>query len=218
MEPDWHERVPFEADPTMEQLGSEVAIDAMRYAPKRTGALARSIEHHLEGHTVVISASGGDGGRVYAAYVELGHHGIDPSIVATQLPEDADKDGTPADWVTKRQGFATVAVLGGSPSPDLPISHAVFQVDCWATVPGSNKPPWGVANRLAAQIVAACLDRVAMRRKLTITVRGVLYPPAAVQGATAMTVPRRMVDDVGDYARYQFDLALSWTWLGQVSN
>lgn len=144
--------------------------------------------------------------------------GIGDDIVATQLPEDANKDGTPADWVVKRRGFATVAVVGGSPAPDLPISHAVFQVDCWATLPGSNKPPWQVANRLAAQILAACLDRTAMRRPLTLTVKGVPYPAAAVQAATALTVPRRMPDDVGDYARYQFDLQLSWTWLGQVTN
>jgi hypothetical protein len=50
------------------RLGPDIAGDAKRYAPKRTGALADSIEHHLEQHDLIVSATGGDQGRVYAAY------------------------------------------------------------------------------------------------------------------------------------------------------
>ena len=142
--------------------------------------------------------------------------GLTPQMVATQLPEDANKDGTPADWVVKGRGFITVAVVGGTPSPDLPQSRPVMQVDCWAVKPGSNKPPWGIANRLAMLVKTATWDRIQIPRKLTITVNGVLYPPAAVQAASLLTEPRRITDDPGDYARYQFDLALSWISLGQV--
>jgi hypothetical protein len=65
------------------RLGPDIAGDARRFAPKRTGALAESVEHHLEQHDLIVSASGGDGGRTYAAYVELGHRVYHPSTGIT---------------------------------------------------------------------------------------------------------------------------------------
>jgi hypothetical protein len=53
------------------RLGPDIARDARRYCPEKTGALAESIEHHLEGVDLVVSATGSDE-RTYAAYVELG--------------------------------------------------------------------------------------------------------------------------------------------------
>ena len=63
-----------------ERLGPDIARDAQRYCPERTGALARSIEHHLEDGDLIVSATGSDE-RTYAAYVELGTrpHEIRPS-------------------------------------------------------------------------------------------------------------------------------------------
>lgn len=55
-----------------DRLGPDIARDARRYCPERTGALAESIEHHLEGDDLIVSATGGADGRTYAAYVELG--------------------------------------------------------------------------------------------------------------------------------------------------
>ncbi len=136
--------------------------------------------------------------------------GLDPQMVATQLPEDANPDGSPAEWVARGRGFVTVTVVGGSPAPELPLSRPVFQVDCWAVMPGSNKPPWGVANRLAEAVKQAAWDRRSVSRRLTITVRGVAYPPAVVLDAQVVTQPRRVWSDDADYARYQCDLALDW--------
>jgi hypothetical protein len=94
------------------RLGPDIADDARRYCPKRTGALAASIEHHMDDSTLIISASGGgehedgnlyvslrpgttgrtptrevhhvdEGGRTYAAYVELGHRVYHPSTGIT---------------------------------------------------------------------------------------------------------------------------------------
>lgn len=42
-----------------ERLGPDIADDARRYCPVRTGALKASIEHHLEGGSLIVSASGG---------------------------------------------------------------------------------------------------------------------------------------------------------------
>jgi hypothetical protein len=89
-----------------DRLGPDIAGDAARYAPRRTGALAASVEHHIEGGDLIVSASGGgvdeDGnlyvsrrpghgvhhhveeeGRTYAAYVELGHRVYHPSTGKT---------------------------------------------------------------------------------------------------------------------------------------
>ena len=142
--------------------------------------------------------------------------GLSVSMVATQLPADANRDGTPADWVVQGAGFVTVTVVGGGADPILPVRKPVMQVDCWATLPGSNKPPWGIANRLAETIRRAAWSRVATARPLTITVNGVVYPRAAVMAAAPVTAPRRLWDDAGDYARYQFDLGLVWTALTEV--
>lgn len=55
-----------------DQLGPAIRDDAFRLCPKRTGDLADSIEDHVEGRTLIVSASGSDE-RFYAVYVELGH-------------------------------------------------------------------------------------------------------------------------------------------------
>jgi hypothetical protein len=145
--------------------------------------------------------------------------GLSPDIVATQLPAPARKDGTPADWVSAPPfGFVVVSAVGGNPDESLPVNRPVIQVDCWATKPGSNKPPWGRANRIAQAIVAATQDRVTIPRHLTLNANGVIYPPAVVQGAKVMTTPRRTFDDVGDFARYQLDLWLQWIQLDMVTN
>jgi hypothetical protein len=129
-------------------------------------------------------------------------------MVGTQLPPDVDPNGSVASWIAT--GFVTVSVVGGTPDPLLPINRPVLQVDCWATVPGSNKPPWYKAAALASAIRYATWDRVRIPRPVVASVNGVEYPLAVVQSAYLLTAPRRLYDDQGDYSRYQFDLALTW--------
>jgi hypothetical protein len=74
MAPGWRADVDAVAHEFLEDvLGPQIADRARIYAPKDTGALAASVEHHMEGETLVVSATGGDDGRSYAAYIELGH-------------------------------------------------------------------------------------------------------------------------------------------------
>lgn len=65
-----------------EELGPEIEERAKRYVPVDTGALRESIEHHMDGTTLVVSATGSDV-RTYAAYIELGHHVYHPSTGIT---------------------------------------------------------------------------------------------------------------------------------------
>lgn len=134
--------------------------------------------------------------------------GLSSSMVATTLPADVDGSGSPAAWV--QTGFVTVAVVGGNPDALLPVNRPVMQVDVWATVPGSNRPPWGQAAAIASAIRRACWSRTQIPRPLQITANGVTYPGAAVQGARLATAFRRMYSDAADYAHLSGDLWLSW--------
>lgn len=134
--------------------------------------------------------------------------GLSAQMVATTLPSDTNADGSIASWVST--GFITVAVVGGAPDPMLPVKRTVIQADCWATVPGSNKPPWFKANALAEAIRYACWSRTNIPRPLTITANGVSYPSAVVLSAYLATEPRRIYSDAADYSRYSMDVALTW--------
>lgn len=61
-----------------DDLGPKIADRARVYCPVDTGALRDSIDKSMDGTTCVISAVGGAGGRVYAAYIELGHRVFHP--------------------------------------------------------------------------------------------------------------------------------------------
>jgi hypothetical protein len=60
IDPGWREQV-MAAWETFgdERLGPDIADDARRYCPVRTGALKASIEHHMEDEDIIVSASGG---------------------------------------------------------------------------------------------------------------------------------------------------------------
>lgn len=79
IEADWRENVRRAEDSFLnERLGPDIAEDARRYCPERTGDLKGSIEHHVDDRNLIVSATGSDE-RTYAAYVELGHRVYHPS-------------------------------------------------------------------------------------------------------------------------------------------
>jgi hypothetical protein len=129
--------------------------------------------------------------------------------VATQLPSDESS------WAAN--GFVVVPVsVGGSPHDTIPIRRPVVQCECWGTVPGSDKLPWGIPNQLAEQIRRGTYDRQNFGRPLTISAGPVAYPSARVLSAKMMTEPHRVWSDAGDYAGYLFDLMLQWIQIGEV--
>ncbi len=128
--------------------------------------------------------------------------------VATQLPSDETT------WAAN--GFVVVPTqVGGTPHSTIPLRRPVVQVECWGTVPGSDKLPWGIPSQLAEQIRFGTYDRTTFGRPLTITAGGVSYPGARVLSARMMTEPRRVWHDSGDYAGFTFDLMLQWVSAGE---
>lgn len=128
--------------------------------------------------------------------------------VASQLPADENK------WAAN--GFIVVPTsVGGSPMRSVPVHMPVIQVECWGTVPGSAKLPWGIPDQLAAQIYRGTLDRTTFGRLLNITAGGLTYPSARVKSAEMLTEPRRIWHDTGDYAGKTFDLKLTWIAQGE---
>jgi hypothetical protein len=139
--------------------------------------------------------------------------GFTTEMVGSRLPPDTvQADGTtapmPAPWL--QTGFVTVQTAAPGLDPVLPRRSPVMQVDCWATLPGSNDPPWGMAEALGEAITVAAWQRAASVRVVIPLVNGVEYPSAVVQGAYLATGFRRLYDDVADYARITANLALSW--------
>jgi hypothetical protein len=139
--------------------------------------------------------------------------GFTPAMTGETLPPDVlppTPGGRirPAPWL--KTGFITVQWAGGSPDPNLPRRNPVMQVDVWAAKPGSNDPPWHMAEALGEAIWLATMQRTGFNRPLTIEVEGIAYGTAVAQGAYLATHFRRVYDDAADYARVQGDLALSW--------
>lgn len=139
--------------------------------------------------------------------------GFTPQMTGDRLPSDvlppaAGRKDRPAPWL--KTGFVTVQWVGGGLDPDLPVHNPVMGVDCWAAVPGSNDPPWRMAEALGEAIWLATQQRTGFNRPLAIEVEGVAYPTAVVQGVYLATPFRRLYDDAADYARLSANLALSW--------
>lgn len=135
--------------------------------------------------------------------------GLTADGVAGQLPADEQS------WAAN--GFVVVPVtVGGTPHEYIPVRRPVCQVECWATVPGSDKLPWGMASQLAEQIRFGTYDRTTFGRALAIANGKVTYPTAWVRSAKMMGEPRRVWSDAGDYAGYTFDLQLIFVAAGEV--
>jgi hypothetical protein len=124
--------------------------------------------------------------------------GIPTNQVNTDLPADNTT------WEVS--GFVQVTLAGGSPDVYTPQNQPVFQVDCWAAKPNSEKPPWGKANNLAEIIKAACYDK----RYWGFLALPATHQNARVLGSVATTEPRRVQGDEARFACYTFDLQLFW--------
>jgi hypothetical protein len=131
--------------------------------------------------------------------------GYSPNMVATTLPKD------PTSWAST--GFVTVTPAGGSPAVDVPTRWSLIQVDTYRASVNSGKPPWGEASHLAEGIIKACWDD---NQQTNVTVRAG-YNVARLYSVWAVSDPIRMWDDPSSYARWRFDLRMTWTTLAAVA-
>jgi hypothetical protein len=128
--------------------------------------------------------------------------------VAGQLPADETS------WATN--GFVVVPVtVGGTPHDTIPLHRPVCQVECWGTIPGSDRLPWSIPNQLALQIMTGCWDRTTFGRPLTVRNGSVTFPTTRVLSAACLTEPRRVWSDEGDYAGYTLDIAFQFVSAGE---
>jgi hypothetical protein len=145
---------------------------------------------------------------------------IPAAMVATQPPQDVNQwtafvaPGS-AGSANIRQ-FVTVRVVGGTPGLNTPVWKPVVEVQCYATNPGSNKPPWGSANQTLELIRLATFNRTANEfgRALSISVGNVVYNGANVLQAVMHTEPRRLYSSIQNYAVYQADMGITWREIG----
>ncbi|WP_018502986.1 hypothetical protein [Parafrankia discariae] len=126
--------------------------------------------------------------------------GLPADRIATKVPADVS--------VWAGTGFVQVTAVGGEPDIDVPMRRPVVSVDLWAVNPTSGRPPWGKAASLAEHARMGCYGNVG--RVVALPAVGLA---ARVLSVYPMAEPRRVPDDEGSYARYQFDLALHWTHL-----
>jgi hypothetical protein len=133
---------------------------------------------------------------------------VDEKLPPDVLPAEGRRKARPAPWL--KTGFVTVATVGGDTDSYVPRHSPVIQVDCWASKPGSNDPPWRQAEALGEAIWLATQQRTGFNRPLTPVVNGVTYPVAVVQGVYLATTFKRLYSDAADYARVTGNVALSW--------
>jgi len=136
---------------------------------------------------------------VAAAWLAQRVDDLTSAMVATTLPSDTSK------WADA--GFVQAqAVAGGRVSLDLPVRRPVVTLDFWAVSPGSNRPPWGLANRLV-ELVRHAVEAQTYGQPVTL---GGAYLGARVQAVYAATAAARVEGDPSGYARYTQDLAIDW--------
>lgn len=129
--------------------------------------------------------------------------------VAGQLPSDENS------W--SANGFIVVpTVVGGAPESNMPVRRPVATIECWGTVPGSDRLPWSIPSQLAEQVIHGTFDRTTFGRSLAVQNGKVTYPSARVLSATCMSEPRRVFSDVGDYAGYLLDVRFYWVAAGEA--
>lgn len=118
--------------------------------------------------------------------------------VATVLPVDNS--------VIAPSGFITTMVAGGEPHKYVPRNSPVYEVNCWAVNPNSEKPPWGKANNLAEIIKESFYDQSNF---------GHLTTPSPFENVRTMSgyllnSPKRVPEDEGRFARYTFEILFHW--------
>lgn len=104
-------------------------------------------------------------------------------------------------------GFVQVFTVSGAVGAYTGLREPRVQIDCWAVKPNGSSPPWGFANSLAENVIAATVNGTGQQTTVAL---GSHYDPARILTVRALGEPRRVPGDEGAYARYTFDLEIVW--------
>lgn len=139
---------------------------------------------------------------VVAGWLQLAAPGVQ---VATAVPEASD--------TLRAAGFLQVVTgVGGGPDRDVPTYRApITQVSVWwPPALRAEFSHWHRAEQLAEKLVAATDDRALTGVLIDLSTVGA-YGAARVHDVTAVSEPDPVEDDPSDWARYDLDLALTWS-------
>ena len=123
--------------------------------------------------------------------------------VARKLPADTSTWGA--------SGFVTVGLAGGSPHGYLPLSSPAVSIHAWAYTELAANPPWHIAEELCNAIMYddyGVLDHARVRRGITDLPSR--YSSARADKVYPLTEPTEIPGDPGNYAHYNFNLAIEW--------
>jgi hypothetical protein len=123
--------------------------------------------------------------------------------VGTELPA--------ADAALRSDGFIRTSLAGGDPGRFVPMRNPVIGVECWvAPDADSQETAWLQAAQLAERLLAATWDPALQGVVIDLSAFG-SYIPARVHDVIAISEPDRNESDPTDWARYDLDLAFTWT-------
>lgn len=129
------------------------------------------------------------------------------------------------DWVLpavttaqmRSDGFVVVnGVLGGSPDRDVPFRQPVFDLRCWvAPTELAEQPQWNAAEGLAQDVVNLAYAHppagVQLSPGAVLGARFAAYRPFRVATVLALSEPRELNNDPGNFAGFSLDLQIYWT-------
>lgn len=129
------------------------------------------------------------------------------AVAAGTTLQGPDPDTQALSWGDS--GFVTALTVGGSISTYTPMREPVMAIECVATNVGKSRPPWGRAAGIAELIIRATewTNVGDTARPVTLPTG---YPLARVWDGSALTEPKRIPSDQANYARYSFEMSVSW--------
>lgn len=125
------------------------------------------------------------------------------NTVGTTVPEDSST------WYST--GFLQPIVIKSDTNKYYQLRSCIAVIHCWAARADvtSQRPPWGQANELAENVVAACFDpSLFQSHDLSLGVSGA--PSARVLQVALIEDPMRAPNDDAHMAHYTTAIQLWW--------
>lgn len=143
--------------------------------------------------------------------------GLTAAQVGPVLPPPSEGNPPVAKpWVTNGGFIQLTAITGVDSAEELEVYRDLVQVDCYAIVPGSAKPPIAVASDLAQRAHLATKKRAGCQMYPPLPAK---YHTAYVRSVTTQSRPRPLHEPgASGSSRFQFDVWVNWSIIGNADN